>query len=111
MGRRNDLGRSLARYVTSRSGISETRWDLNAGQIVLPYPLGFDVVTSHSAQALRERVTGLGSDGAGLRGVIRRDQDTGTIDDSWVVFRLESAVQLIGNYYGTVLAPRLENRE
>lgn len=111
MGRRNDLGRSLARYVASRTGISDTSWDLATGRIILPYPLGFDVVTSHSAAALRERVTGLEQGGAGIRGVIRRDQDTGTIDDSWVVFRLESAVKLIGTYYDAALAPRLENRE
>ena len=108
MGARNDKGRALANFIINRSGIPEVRWDAAASTIELPHPLGFDVVTNRNQQALGEAVRRLPEDS--LRGVIRYDQYTDR-PGAWVIYRLDGASRLVGNYYDTALGSRREAHE
>lgn len=112
MGARDGKGKSLASFIRTRTGIPEVTWLSSQSRIELPYPLGFEVVTSRNATALRERVTALPEhNGHDIRGVIRLDQWTPTTAEAWVIYRLDTATQLIGNYYDTAIRPRLESPE
>lgn len=112
MGARDTKGKSIASFIRTRTGIPDVTWQSPDSRILLPYPLGFEVVTSRNADALRERVTGLPEHNGGeMHGVIRYDQWTPTPAQAWVIFRLDTATQLVRNYYDTAIRPRLESTE
>ena len=112
MGARDGKGKAVASFIRTRTGIPDVTWASSDSRILLPYPLGFEVVTSRNAMALRERVTALPEHNGGeITGVIRIDQWTPSTAEAWVVYRLDTATQLVRNYYDTAIRPRLESTE
>jgi len=96
MGRREEKGRAVARYILGHSGIPSVSWE-KGQNIEAPPPYRFHVTTSRSLdlfkRALEERIVGR------INIVIRYDGDIPELEDAWVGMRLSEFVPLLQAHY------------
>lgn len=106
MGRREEKGRAVARYLTGRTGIPFIRWE-QGRNIDAPYPYKITLVTEAKIEGFREA---LNTPRSGLNIVVRYDGFIDNIDNAWVGMSLQDFVYLLQAHYESN-KDRIANKE
>jgi hypothetical protein len=98
MGRREEKGRAVARYILGQTGIPFVSW-VKGENIEAPFPYRFNLITAASvqrfAEAMKKNVTGLNI-------VIRYDGFIDDIEQAWVAMPLRDAIVLLKAHHDTI---------